>query len=448
MANLKNGTLNYFLTKDLDALENRENALKEMNKMDPTYPDPNDPRFTDPAPVFTIQDNQLCRDGVAIGKIYNNKTGKVVEITETTETGFKYQDTEEDALINKDNSIAVVEKLTGLKGEIVSKPNNIITYEASAKLPETTSDKNNGLHTNAFNTTIVSHTFENGVGTIEFEEDVTTIGYKAFSYCSGLSTINIPNSVTEIESWAFEGSDFNTLIIPNSVTTIGHNAFDNCTNLTSVTLSNNLTYIDDCVFQDCIGLLDITIPSGVTFIGDSTFQYCSSLTSVTIPNSVTRIGGRAFRSCSSLTSIDIPDSVTSIGNSAFEYCGLTSINIPNGITTINEGVFAGCSSLITVVISNNIISIGVSAFNNCSGLISVTIGSGVTSIGGLAFQSCNSLESITSLATTAPTIQSSTFDNVKVNGSLYVPQGSTGYDVWMDTINYYLGYYNWTKIEQ
>jgi hypothetical protein len=54
MANLKNGTLNYFLTKDLDALENRENALKEMNKMDPTYPDPNDPRFTDPAPVFTI----------------------------------------------------------------------------------------------------------------------------------------------------------------------------------------------------------------------------------------------------------------------------------------------------------------------------------------------------------------------------------------------------------
>ena len=74
--------------------------------------------------------------------------------------------------------------------------------------------------------------------------------------------------------------------------------------------------------------------------------------------------------------------------------------------------------------------------------------SGVTSIGKEAFQICTGLTSITSLATTAPTIQSNTFRSVKTNGTLRVPIGSTGYDTWMGTGNYYLGKYNWRKVEQ
>jgi hypothetical protein len=58
------------------------------------------------------------------------------------------------------------------------------------------------------------------------------------------------------------------------------------------------------------------------------------------------------------------------------------------------------------------------------------------------------LANIISLATTAPTIQSITFYGVKTNGTLTVPQGSTGYDTWMGTGNYYLGKYGWTKVEQ
>ena len=119
---LTNGTLNYNLTKEYILTPEQ---IAERNNMIPDYPDPNDERFKETLPVFTLENNQLCRDGVAIGKIYNNKTGKVVEITETTETGFKYQDTNEDALINKDNSIAVVEKLTGLKGEITQQQSNV-----------------------------------------------------------------------------------------------------------------------------------------------------------------------------------------------------------------------------------------------------------------------------------------------------------------------------------
>ena len=163
-----------------------------------------------------------------------------------------------------------------------------------------------------------------------------------------------------------------------------------------------------------------------TSIGDYAFYDCTSLASITIPSTVTSIGNKSFAGCTSLTSITIPSSVTSIGEFAFQNCtGLTSITIPSGVTSIGEGAFA-----------------------DCSGLTSIEIPSSVTSISGFAFADCRDLYSITSQATTAPTIQTTTFQNVKTGGTLYVPSGSTGYDVWMGTGNFYLGQYNWTKVEQ
>ena len=163
----------------------------------------------------------------------------------------------------------------------------------------------------------------------------------------------------------------------------------------------------------------------------------------------TSIGMEAFAGCDSLTSIDIPSGVTSIGDYAFVNCTrFTSIDIPNGVTTIGSGVFQGCTSLTSCTIGSGVTSIGTQAFIGCSSLTSVTIGSGVTSIGDYAFNNCTNLTSIVSNATTAPTIQNSTFNGVKANGTLTVPSGSTGYDVWMGTGNFYLGKYNWTKVEQ
>ena len=79
-----------------------------------------------------------------------------------------------------------------------SKPNNIITYQASSKLSETTSSKNPvGLHTNAFNTSIQSHKFSDGKGTITFNGDVTSIGSQAFYSCSGLTSINYDGTTTQ-----------------------------------------------------------------------------------------------------------------------------------------------------------------------------------------------------------------------------------------------------------
>ena len=82
-------------------------------------------------------------------------------------------------------------------------PPQPITYTASEKLVETTSSSSSGLHTNAFNTTIKSHTFENGVGTIEFDDSVTSIGEYAFKGCSNLTNITIPDSVTSIGNRSF-----------------------------------------------------------------------------------------------------------------------------------------------------------------------------------------------------------------------------------------------------
>ena len=78
-----------------------------------------------------------------------------------------------------------------------SKPNNIIIYQASSKLSETTSDKNPGFRTDAFNTTIQSHEFSDGKGTITFNSDITSIGDSAFSGCSGLTSINYDGTTTQ-----------------------------------------------------------------------------------------------------------------------------------------------------------------------------------------------------------------------------------------------------------
>ena len=116
-------------------------------------------------------------------------------------------------------------------------------------------------------------------------------------------------------------------------------------------------------------------------------------------------------------------------------------------TTISSGAFNSCQALISVVIPDTVTSIGNSAFYYCRNLASVNIPDSVTSIGSSAFYRCSNLETITCLATTAPTIQSTTFGYVKTDGTLYVPTGSN-YSTWMGTGNYYLGLYNWTKVEQ
>jgi len=202
---------------------------------------------------------------------------------------------------------------------------------------------------------------------------VRSIGDWAFYSCSGLTSIEIPNSVTSIGSSAFEGcSGLTSIEIPNSVTSIGNYAFHGCSGLTNVEIPNSVTSIGNYAFDGCSGLTSIEIPNSVTSIGNSAFGGCSGLTSIEIPNSVTSIGDWAFYNCSGLTSIEIPNSVTNIGNYAFGVCsGLKSIEIPNSVTSIGDHAFYYCSGLTSVEIPNSVTSIGNYAFQGCSGLTEI-----------------------------------------------------------------------------
>ena len=287
--------------------------------------------------------------------------------------------------------------------------------------------------------------------------NVTSIGDTAFRYCSGLTSVTIPNSVTSIGWGAFYNcSGLTSVTIPNSVTSIGHYAFYNCSGLTSVTIPSSVTSIEDGAFYGCSGLTSVTIPSSVTSIGPNPFSGCSGLTTIvvdggnsvydsrkncnaiiqtatntliagckntTIPNNITSIGRNAFEGCSGLTSVTIPNSVTTIESYAFSGCiGLTSVTIPNSVTTIESyafsgctgltsvnfnatnciimgspsfPVFKGCGSFTTLKIGENVKNIPNYAFYGCSGLTSVTIPNSVTSIGSSAFYGCSGLTSVT-----------------------------------------------------
>ena len=202
---------------------------------------------------------------------------------------------------------------------------------------------------------------------------VTSIGDWAFSGCSSLSSIKLPEGVTSIGDWAFSDcSSLSSIKLPEGVTSIGEVAFNGCSNLTSIELPEGVTSIGDDAFCGCSSLSSIKLPEGVTSIGYGAFMACSSLSSIKLPEGVTSIGEYAFYGCSSLNSIKLPEGVTSIGGWAFEDCSsLSSIKLPEGVTDIGSSTFSGCSSLSSIEMPESVSGIGFDVFADCELLKSV-----------------------------------------------------------------------------
>ena len=282
-----------------------------------------------------------------------------------------------------------------------------------------------------------------GLKSVTFSEGVKTIPH-LFTYCTGLTSVTLPESAIEIGISAFYGcTGLTSITIPKNVETIGSSAFGGCTGLTDVTIPGSVREIGYSAFYGCTGLKSVTIPSGIQEIGYGAFRGCAGLTGITIPESVTSIESEAFSGCTGLTGITIPESVTTIGSKAFQDCGsLSELSILGKKLTISDDAFSGCDSLAkismpncerldgspafdetpwytaqpnglvyldkilykykgtmpdntTVAVKDGTKAIAPSAFSGQKGLVSISLPDSVVSIGADAFYGCDNLLQLT-----------------------------------------------------
>ncbi len=275
---------------------------------------------------------------------------------------------------------------------------------------------------------------------------VTGIEYQAFRDCEEIETISIPATIEKIDDNAFAGCNFTTvkfatnckitelkgfgnmsnlssINIPNNVKTIGSYALRNNPNLTTITIPANVTSIEYCAFADCTGLTTITIPTNVSKIDDNAFSGCdfttvkfasdckitefsgfanmSNLSSINIPNNVKKIKSYALRNNPNLTKITIPASVTEIEYCAFADCtGLTTMTIPTNVSKIDDNAFSGCN-FTTVNFASDCKITEFSGFANMSKLTSINIPNNVKKIKSYALRNNPKLTKITIPASVA-----------------------------------------------
>ncbi len=272
---------------------------------------------------------------------------------------------------------------------------------------------------------------------------VTSIGYRAFDNCTGLTSVTIGNSVISIGNYAFSGcTGLTSVTIGNSVISIGNYAFYGCTGLTSITIPNSVTkigcyafygtgwynnqsdgilYLDNC----CLGYKG-SKPEGVLSLKDDTrligyyaFSGCTGLTSVTIPNSVTSIGSSAFYDCDRLTEVNISD--------LSAWCKIDFSDYDANPLYYAEKLKLNGTEIKDLVIPNDVTEIKDYTFYNCRGLTSVAIPNSVTSIGSWAFANCG-LRLIMSHCVVPPACNGAVFGGDENNDSyralLMIPEGS------------------------
>lgn len=285
-------------------------------------------------------------------------------------------------------------------------------------------------------------------GTLIIPDGVKSIGYAAFSDCTGIVRVGIPKSVTRIEGAVFNGCSavrvfsvqagnpnyyaekgclirrrsrrliagsvasvipenvtgiadcafdglvgLERIVVPNSVKSIGECAFAGCKNLKRITLPDGLTRLAGDAFFGCDALESIAIPNGVKYINYFMFKECAKLKEVTIPESVTSIEFSAFEDCTALEEIDIPQSVEVIGTWAFYNCkNLKKITLAEGLKVIYREAFAGCAFQ-EIVLPASLKEIDEGVFLSCTHLREIVIPKNVKRIGVGAFYVCTNLKS-------------------------------------------------------
>lgn len=236
-----------------------------------------------------------------------------------------------------------------------------------------------------------------GIEHISLPENLVEIEYDAFRGCVGLKTVSIGKGESVAIGTAF----------PSSLYKIGSNAFYGCTNITTLLLPEGLTEIWGHAFGNLPNLSHVYIPAslqtiypGNTTNGGGPFYSQVGNTAeleVEFAEGIEMIPSFLFANAGGLKSISVPDSVKTIGTHAFSKSGLEAISVPDTLETIGSGAFSLCSSLSTISIGNGedvpigtlfpsgLRTIGSSAFYDCPHITELNLPEGLEVIGSDAF---------------------------------------------------------------
>ena len=255
--------------------------------------------------------------------------------------------------------------------------------------------------------------------------DKTTVTYKTTSYNSYSGDVIIPPAIT------YGGYTY-------YVSAIGYYAFSDCTGLTSISIPEGVTSIGRRAFYDCHSLTAVSIPKSVTTIGYQGFLGCTGLNKVEYASiedlckisfgsqaaNPLNCGHFLYINGTRLTDIVVPENVTAIKSHTFIFCHVNSISLHENIKSIGIYAFAG-STISSIIIPNTVSSIGKKAFTDCNNLGTISIGRGVTSIGESAFSNCPCLSDFYCNAVDVPATSNGVFTSTPINSAtLHVPAGS------------------------
>lgn len=199
-------------------------------------------------------------------------------------------------------------------------------------------------------TCIESYAFENNVAVeIILPEGIEELQNCLFSGCQNLVTLTL-NSVSpkqiEVDEEAFKGFEVENCVLRVPFDALAEykddERFKNFKYITAIEGSRCLKYnetgteVIGCDDEDCEIL---EIPEGVTSIKEDAFENNERITEVTFPDSLREIGNSAFSGCTGITEITLNEELEEIGFDAFRGSGLTDVTIPNYVNYIGSSAF-------------------------------------------------------------------------------------------------------------
>lgn len=142
--------------------------------------------------------------------------------------------------------------------------------------------------------------------------------------------------------WSEYSDIITSITIDYGVTSIGTSAFTGCSNVQQINIPDSVEHIDPYAFSFCKGLHTVKLPASLTLISEDLFAECANLKNIDIPGSVTEIGANAFLRCTAFSLTELPDGIKSIGAAAFANCGrIESLTLPETLESIGNAAFNG-----------------------------------------------------------------------------------------------------------